>query len=136
MTTTTQATGKIRMGSWQEEPYGEVDGAPKLSPDRVTHSFAGDIEGRAEAQYLNAYQDEATALYVGYERVVGTVGQRTGTFVLAISGMYADGVARSTWSVVPGAGTGELKGLRGEGGYDAGSEEGDGYSYRLDYHFE
>ncbi len=136
MTTTTQATGTMRIGSWEEETYGELEGAPKLSHDRITHSFAGDIEGDGTAQFLNAYQGEATALYSGYERVAGRLGGRAGSFVLSISGVYADGVARTTWSVVPGTATGELQGLRGEGGFDAGGAAGDGYTYRLDYHFE
>jgi hypothetical protein len=136
MTTTTQATGTIRMGSWEEEVYGELEGAPKLSQDRVTHTFSGDIEGEGTARYLNAYQDEATALYAGYERVVGRLGRRTGSFVLAITGEYAGGVARSRWTVVPGSGTGELRGLLGEGGCDSGGDAGDGYSYRLDHRFE
>ncbi len=43
-------------------------------------------------------------------------------------------MATMDWSVVPGTGTGELAGLRGDGGYVArmdGTEP-----YRLDYRFE
>jgi len=33
------------------------------------------------------------------------------------TGTYADGIARSSYSVVPGTGTGELMGLRGHGAF-------------------
>src|SRR5438270_770733 len=71
MTTTTQAAGTLRSTSWQEEPFAEVEEAPRLSHDRVTHVFAGDLEGEGTWQNLNAYLDEASAEFVGYERVVG-----------------------------------------------------------------
>jgi Protein of unknown function (DUF3224) len=134
MTETAKATGAVAMRSWEEEVYAEVEGAPKLSHDRVGHSFTGDIEGEGTAQFLNAYRDEATATYTGYERVVGRLAGRSGSFVLEVAGRYEDGTATTTWSVVPGSGTGALAGLRGEGGYVSrmdGSEP-----YRLVYRFE
>src|SRR5438128_11239436 len=114
MTTTTQATGTLTTTSWTEEPFAEMEGAPKLSHDRDSHSFRGDLEGGGTWQGLNAYRDEATAVYVGFERVVGKVGGRSGSFVIQVSGTYENGEARTAWSVVPGTGTGELRGIRGE----------------------
>ena len=35
--------------------------------------------------------------------------------MLEHSGTFEGGVAEASWSVVPGSGTGELRGLRGEG---------------------
>src|SRR5436190_24177423 len=131
MTTTTQATGTLRSTSWTEEPFAEVDGAPKLSHDRVVHAFTGDIEGEGTWQGLNAYQDEATADFIGYERVVGRLGGRSGSFVLRVSGRYANGEAQIEWTIVPGTGTGELRGIRGDGTYVAAGTADDGYTYRL-----
>ncbi len=136
MTSTTQATGTLRTTSWKEEPFAEVDGAPRLSHDRVAHTFTGDIEGEGTWQGLNAYRDEATADFVGFERVVGRLGRRSGSFVLQVSGTYENGEARIAWSVVPGTGTGELRGIRGEGTYVAAGSFEDGYAYRLDYGFD
>jgi len=133
MTTTAMATGTMVTQGWQEEVYAELEGAPKLSLDRVGHVFSGDIEGEGTARYLNAYRDEATATYCGYERVVGRLAGRSGSFVLQLTGEYENGAATIRWSVVPGSGTGALAGLRGEGGYVArqdGSEP-----YRLEYRF-
>lgn len=136
MTTTTHATGSLKTKSWNEEPYAEIEGAPKLSHDRVVQVITGDIEGEGTWQGLNAYSGDAAAIYVGFERVVGKVGGRSGNFVIQVSGTYENGEARVSWSIVPGTGTGELSGLRGEGGYVAGASDEDGYSYWLDYRFE
>ena len=47
-------------------------------------------------------------------------------------GTYEGTTARATWQVVPGSGTGDLTGLRGEGGYVA--EHGQPQApYTLDY---
>lgn len=135
MTTTRHATGTLRTTSWKEEPYAEADGAPRLSHDHVTHQFTGDIVGEGTWHGLNSYQDESTAVYTAYERVSGTLGGRSGTFVIQATGTYANGEARTAWSVVPGTGTGELRGIRGEGGYVAAGSLEEGYEYRFDYQF-
>ena len=44
------------------------------------------------------------------------------------------GTATAMWSVVPGSGTGDLRGLRGEGGFA--SAHADEYAITLDYDFE
>jgi hypothetical protein len=81
-----------------------------------------------------AYPNEKSASYVGLQKVTGRLGGRSGSFVLQLSGTYDGEVARGTWFVVPGSGTGELQTLRGEGGFSAphGSKE----SYTLDYDFD
>jgi hypothetical protein len=81
------------------------------------------------------YADASTASYVGMQRVVGSLGGRSGSFVLQVSGTFAEGLAQATWFVVPGSGTGELRGLRGEGGFPAqhGTSK---VPYTLDYSFE
>lgn len=134
MTMTATATGTVTTQGWQEEIYGALEGAPKLSHDRVGHAFTGDIEGEGTAQFLNAYRDEATARYCGYERVTGRLAGRSGSFVLEISGTFENGTATTAWSVVAGSGTGELAGLRGDGGYVSGMDGNE--PYRLEYRFE
>ncbi|MDQ6771583.1 MAG: DUF3224 domain-containing protein [Candidatus Dormibacteraeota bacterium] len=136
MTSTEHATGTLKTSTWKEEPFAEIEGAPKLSHDRVSQTFTGDIEGEGTWQGLNAYRDEASAIFVGFERVDGRVGGRSGSFVLQVSGTYENGEARIRWSVVPGTGTGELRGIRGDGTYLAAGSFEDGYSYDLDYHFD
>ena len=130
--TTRHAEGTFRIQSWDEGPYAEVDGAPKLTRAHVTSRYGGGIEGEGTSETLMFYPEETTATYSGFERVVGRLDGREGTFVLSGSGTYENGAATTRWSVVPGSGTGELSGLRGEGGFVAG-QGADEVAYRLDY---
>jgi Protein of unknown function (DUF3224) len=132
---TTKARGVFTVKSWDEGPWAEVDAAPKLTHARVVNSYAGDIAGEGTSESLMFYPDEATATYAGYERVVGSVGGRSGSFVLSCSGGFEQGATTVAWSVVAGSGTGELQGLRGDGGYVAGAGAAE-VAYSLDYHFE
>jgi len=133
-TTTAHASGTFKTTSWDEKPYAELEGAPKLTHAHVTTSYQGDFEGEGTTDSLMFYGIEGTATYFGFERVVGGLGGRSGSFVLHGAGTWKDGVATTMWSVVPGSATDELKGLRGEGGFAASTESEIPYS--LDYHFE
>jgi hypothetical protein len=66
--------------------------------------------------------------------VTARLGGRSGTFVFQDEGTLKDGTVSGTWFVVPGSGTGELGGLRGEGGFTA--TLGEGADITLDYWFE
>ena len=89
----------------------------------------GGIEGFSPIEYLMLYRNDGSATFVGMERVVGHIGRRRGSFVLQQTGTFQGGAASATWSVVPGSGTADLKGLRGEGGFASGQAT-------LDYDFE
>ena len=115
----TLATGTFEIKRWEETPYAEGDGGPKLSRASMVNAFRGEIEGQSALEYLLVYRDDGGASYVGMERVVGRVGDRSGSFVLQVDGTFAGETAKGTWRVVPGAGTGELRGLRGEGAFVA-----------------
>lgn len=128
-----RATGSMELKSWDEHPYSEIDGGPKLARASVTQSFSGDIEGEGTLEYLMLYQGNA-ASFSGLERVVGRIGERWGSFVLQHNGRFEGDTARSSLSVVPGSGTGDLRGLRGEGSYVW--PHGQSGAITLDYDFE
>ena len=107
-----RATFEIK--NWDEKPYGEMAGASRLTRASVTKVYKGDIEGEGALEYLMAYGHDGSASFVGIERVIGRIGDRRGNFVFQHAGTFRDGVASSTWVVVPGSGAGELRGLRGE----------------------
>jgi hypothetical protein len=127
---TTHGTGTFQGKSWDEVAYDEGEGRPKLSRASVTNVYTGDIEGESTLEYLLAYQNDETANFVGIERVNGRIGDKSGSFVLQQSGTYEAGIAKGNWFVVPGTSTGELTGLRGEGGFEANH---DGATFTLDY---
>jgi hypothetical protein len=109
------ANSRFTIKTWDEKPYSEGGGLPKLTRATVTKTFAGDIAGEGHLEYLMMYRSDGSAAFVGLERVVGHVGGRPGSFVLQRTGVFEDGVAKESFSVIPGSGTGELRGLRGEG---------------------
>ena len=56
------------------------------------------------------------------------------TFLLQDAGTVQDNTVSGDWFVIPGSGTGQLAGLRGEGGFRA--NLGEGAQVHLDYWFE
>jgi uncharacterized protein DUF3224 len=109
------ANARFAITSWDEKPYSEGPNLPKLTRATVKKTFTGDIEGDGQVDYLMMYRGDGSATYVGLERITGNVGGKTGTFVLQRTGVFEDGQAKESYSVLPGSATGELHGLRGEG---------------------
>lgn len=114
-----QASGTYQIKEWDEKTwdgrnYTEQSGA-KLTHAKVKVSFEGDLQGEGVIQGLMSYSSDHFASFVEFQQITGRLGDRSGSFVVRVVGVYEDGTASSTWSVVPGSGTGELRGLRGEG---------------------
>jgi len=109
------ANSRFTIKSWDEKPYSEGQGIPKLTRAAVTKTFTGDILGDGNVEYLMMYRSDGSATFVGLERIVGQIAGKSGTFVLQRMGVFESGMAKESYSVVPGSGTGELRGLRGEG---------------------
>jgi hypothetical protein len=131
---TTQATGQFKVESWNEDTYAELQNGGKLTRADVKQSFSGDIEGEGAVEWLMCYGAEGTADYVGLQRVDGRIGDRSGTLVLQVAGTFDGQEARGTWSVVPGSGSDELRGLKGEGEFSA--PLGSSASFTLGYEIE
>ena len=132
----THAMGTFEIESWEEEPYDEREGA-RLTRTRLTKTFYGDVGGESTAELLMAYAaEEGSAAYVGFERLVGSVHGRSGSFVLhhTASSAGPSGERSAAWSVVPDSATGELRGLSGEAQII--NEPDGGHSFTLDYDFE
>ncbi len=128
---TKTANARFTIKTWDEKPYSEGADLPKLTRASVTKTFSGDIEGEGVVEYLMMYRDDGTAAFVGLERITGRIGDRTGSFVLQRTGVFENGQAKESYSVVPGSATGALRGLRGEGSSALG--HGNEYSFGLSY---
>jgi hypothetical protein len=126
-----RATATFRITGWDEQPYDELPDAPKLTRASVTKTFAGDIEGNSTVEYLMLHQPDGSASFVGYERIVGRVGRRSGSFVFKHEGTFIQGVAKATCTVVEGSGVEELAGLRGQGGFEL--AHADEYPFTFEY---
>jgi len=125
------ANSRFAIKSWDEKPYSEGKDLPRLSRAAVTKTLTGDIEGEGQTEYLMMYRSDGSAAFVGLERVTARIGGKSGTFVLQRTGVFENGEARESYTVVPGSATGELDGLRGEGNSSVG--HGMEHPFALDY---
>ena len=108
-----KATAPFTNDRYDEEPYGEAEGA-ELSRVHISRTFSGELEGKSTAELMIA-KSEGGGGYIGHDRISGTLGDRSGSFVFQHGGiMGPDGVS-NTGTIVPGTGTGELAGITGEG---------------------
>jgi Protein of unknown function (DUF3224) len=98
---------------YDEEPYGEADGA-EVSRVHIARTFTGDLDGSSAAELLIA-KSEGGGGYVGHDRITGTLGGKTGGFVFQHTGLMGPDGVTNTGVIVPGSGTGELGGITGEG---------------------
>lgn len=102
-----------------------------LSRMTLDKRFHGDLDATSKGQMLAAGTAvKGSAGYVAIERVTGTLGGRTGTFMLQHSGTMTRGAPQLTISVVPDSGTDQLVGLAGT--MTIIIEKGQ-HSYHLDY---
>ena len=114
------ANARFAIKSWDEKPYSEGQGQPKLTRASVTKTYTGDIDGEGQVEYLMMYRRDGSATFVGLERVVGRIAGKTGTFVLQRTGVFEGGQAKESYSVIPGSATGDLQDLVGDGSSDVG----------------
>lgn len=128
-----RAKAKITVHGSQADSYDHAAG-PELVEIRLSESFAGDIEGESPVRALQVLRDDRSASMVSLQRFRGKLGGRQGSFVLQGSEIVEQDKIKATWFVVPGSGTGELSGLRGEGGFEG--QFGKGSDGTLDYWFE
>ena len=129
-----RANAVITVHKYEPSTYDEPASGPALTRIHVQEAFSGDIEGDGVVEFLQAAHADGSASFVGIERVTGTLAGREGTFLLQDAGTVVGSVVSGDWFVIPGSGTGQLSGLRGEGGFRA--NLGEGAQIHLDYWFE
>jgi len=128
------ATAAFTLKSWDEKPYDERQGLPKLTRVSATKSYEGDIAGEGKLEYLMMYRDDGSARFVGLERVTGSIADRSGAFVFQHMGNFENGIAKVALSIVPGSGTEGLHQLQGEGEFAVGHQPP--FKMTLDYDFK
>lgn len=101
----------------------------RLNLDKTFH---GDLEATSVGQMLAARGSRPeSAGYVAIEQVTGTLGGKSGSFMLQHSGHSSPEGQSLTISVIADSGTGELAGLSGTMSVDI--APGGAHSYRFDY---
>ena len=128
------ANARFSIKSWDEKPYSEGKDLPRMTRASVDKTFTGDIDGEGHVEYVMMYRSDGTAAFVGLERITGRIAGRNGSFVLQRTGVFEDGQAKESYSVVTGSGTGELRSLRGEGTSSVGHAAD--YPFALNYELD
>lgn len=126
------AVAKVAVTKSEASTYDE-DPTATLLEIALTETFTGDIEAQSEVRALQTRYPDRSARMVSLQRVRGMLGGRRGSFVLQGSETIRNGRIEATWFVVPDSGTGDLCGLRGEGGFEG--EFGKSSNATLDYWF-
>lgn len=125
------ASARFAIKSWDERPYSEGENQLKLTRASVTKAYTEDIVGEGQVEYLMMYRSDGSATFVGLERVLGRIAGKSGSFVLQRTGVFEDGQAKESYSVIRGSATGELHGLLGDGISALG--HGTDYPFTLNY---
>ena len=130
-----KATYKVK--KWEEHPYHETSPEIRMTKASVEYGFSGDLEGTGSVEYLMFYshfdpkdQHIATASYVALIRFQGSLGKKSGSFVMIDNGAFGAGTANSILRIAEGSGTGMLRGITGTGMYRANQE---GLHFELEY---
>lgn len=111
------------------EDDGEGATRARLSIDKRYH---GDLDAGSKGEMLSAMTGtQGSAGYVAIEKVTGTLGGRSGTFVLQHHATMTRGTPQLEIVVVPDSGSGELAGLTGS--MNIVIAEGGKHFYEFDY---
>jgi hypothetical protein len=128
---TTDANGIFSVKSFDEVTVEELSDSTRLTRAHIVQTVTGDMDGEWTADYVMYYRADGTASFAGFQRFVGSVRDRYGSFVQQTTGEYDMDQARATSAVVDGSGDGDLSGLSGKGTWTA--PHGSTGSYTLEY---
>jgi DMSO/TMAO reductase YedYZ molybdopterin-dependent catalytic subunit len=128
-----RANSTFEINGWDEIPGDEIPNGHKLSRATVKKTFRGDLEGTSTAELLLSKGPKDSAAYVALERIDGRLADRSGTFLLMHSALADAKGQHGDWRIVPGSGTGGLRGLSGRAEY---RHDSSGASFTLDYEVE
>ena len=111
--TTMRAKGTFEVKLSPLETYNQAADA-KIGRMSIDKTFAGDLVATSQGEMLSGGSPaEGSAGYVAIERVTGALRGRSGSFLLQHSGTMTPASRKTTITVVPDSGTGELEGLAG-----------------------
>jgi hypothetical protein len=118
------ARAKTTVHSSEAKPYDQT-ASPALMELYISETFTGEgmdrgssFSGESTVRALQVVRDDKSVSMVSVQRFRGKLGGRQGTFVLPGSETIENGKIKAKWFVVPRSGTGDLSGLRGEGGFE------------------
>lgn len=121
-----KAKGTYGVKKWEENVYEQISSEMKMTKASVKYSIEGEINGKANVEYLMFYkyydandQHKSSAVYIGIMRFTGSLQGKEGSFAIEDHGTFENGEANSTLQIIAGSGMGELKSIQGTGRYSA-----------------
>jgi hypothetical protein len=114
------------------QPADEKANDPLMGRMTMDKQYHGELEATGTGTMLTGGDYKSgSAGYVAMEKVSGTLRGQAGTFMLQHSATLNQGAQQLSITIVPGSGTGELKGIAGK--MDIKIKEGGKHFYELDY---
>ena len=96
------------------ETYAAGNNGVNLGRMSIDKTFSGELSAQSKGEMLTASSAvPGSAGYVAIEQVIGDLSGRKGSFVLQHYGRMDKDKNYLLLEVVPGSGTGELKGMKG-----------------------
>ncbi|WP_312847794.1 DUF3224 domain-containing protein [Burkholderia gladioli] len=109
------ATGGFDVKISPPEPVAVAPGASAIGRHAIEKTYHGGLAGHSLGEMLSAGQpQQGKAGYVAIESFEGTLDGRSGGFALAHLGEMDAGSEFLRIGIVPGSGTGELAGIKGQ----------------------
>jgi len=126
-------SGTFQVNTWEEKPYNESGNGRKFSRASVKQSYFGEFAGQGSIEYTMCYQNDKTSSFIGIELFEGSVNGRAGSFAIQHSGRFENGVAKSTWQIIPESGAGELHNLSGRGDFETIGPKEAAFNFEFDF---
>lgn len=111
-----KVTAKFEITGWDQAVYDQPAEGPPLGQATIGKTYTGHLEATAEVRMLACQTGQSPADGAGYlaqERVTGSLGGKTGTFVLQHGACGGPDGTEQYGFIVPNTGTGELSTLKG-----------------------
>lgn len=107
-----KGTFEVKVTPVKDDETSAVDGIGRLV---LNKTWTGDLVGTSKGQMLGSSDAaQTTGGYVAMEVFTGTLNGKKGSFALQHHGTMGGGKYDINVEVVPGSGTGELKGISGK----------------------
>lgn len=127
----THTEGKFSVTSFDEKKHLEVDEERAVSRATIVQTYEGGLSAEATHELLMCYYADGTADTVGFARIVGSVGDRSGSWLEQSNGHFDGHTARGTSTIVKGSGKDGFENISGTGTNWSDKDGRTGYT--LDY---
>jgi hypothetical protein len=126
-----RVSGQFTIEGSVEDIFGGISGATRIARISQTCLFTGALQGDSIAEYTAVLPRNGDGAFQGFQRISGALGEREGTFVVCVTGEYAKGQPRGSWTIVPKSGSGDFVHIRGGGTFS--QSPGKAGSYKLEF---